>query len=578
MRLAIPHATLVPTSKLLAPDAADDRAIDARLMSTLAWRRAWNALTIVALLTGSVGLGLTTIPLTAATAVLTAALVLNGALAALGKRRPTRYAWLRLAYVTLDTLLVGGVVYIQGAPAFGMLYLLALVPYALSPGRAIVFVGTIASGVSFVGASWGYRLTHPADAASWAVVLCTAALLLVTAFQLLRATNGLTTRIRAARRDGAHTASHDASAPSSDDLDALVRRFRADGQALRVLAECTRSEADALNAVVAHVQMDAQAMQLLARDVAANAEELTTEIAQARRHATDGVLVGQRARETADATRLKADATADAATAVDRAAAASREAIERAAHTLLRVGQNVDASVTQVRRLAPASERVGEFVATVSRIARQTNLLALNAAIEAARAGEQGLGFAVVADEIRKLAAESALAAKVIATTVQRVRDDIDSAVGAMDATAREVADASIIARDATRALGAMVDGISRIAVDGSEVAALANTQAALSNSVADAFDGLERAAERAAGAARTTARSATAQRTSIDNLTLNATLLSHSAARLREAVPGVPDGGVDVAPRSALLRSPTEHGDASDEISATPPPTRAAA
>ncbi len=547
-------------------------------MRTLARHRGWNALTIVGLLIGGVRLGLTAIPLAAAAAVLATALVLNGALAILGKLRPARYAWLRLAYVTLDMLLIGGIVYTQGAPAFVMLYLLALVPYALSPGRAIVYIGTIASGVSFLGASWGYRLAHPAQAAPWALVIGTATLLLVTAFQLLRAMNDVITRARATRRDLAHTESHDEAGQSSDDLGALARRCHAERHALRVLAECTTNEADALTAVVAHMHLDAQAMQLRARDVAANAEELTTEIAQARRHATDGVLVGQRARETADATRLKADATADAATAVDRAAAASREAIERAAHTLLRVGQNVDASVTQVRRLAPASERVGEFVATVSRIARQTNLLALNAAIEAARAGEQGLGFAVVADEIRKLAGESALAAKVIATTVQRVRDDIDSAVGAMDATAREVADASIIARDATRALGAMVDGISRIAVDGSEVAALANTQAALSNSVADAFDGLERAAERAAVTARTTARAATAQRTSIDNLTLNATLLSHSAARLRHAVPGVPDDGVDVAPRGALQSIPPAHGDASDEISDTPTPTRAAA
>ncbi len=565
-------------SNLLAPDSADDRAIDARLMRTLTRHRAWNAVTIVGLLIVSTRLGLTMIPLTAAAAVLAVALVLNAALAILWKRRPTQYPSPRLAYVTLDMLLIGCVVYTQGAPAFVLLYLLALMPYALSPGRAIVYVGTIASGVSFFGASWGYRLAHPAQAAPWPLVTLTTALLLVTAFQLLRAMNGLVTRVRATRRDLAHTESHDAGAPSSDDLDALVRRCHAERHALRVLAECTRHEADTLNAVVAHMQLDTQTMQLRAHDVAANAEELAAEITQARRHATDGVLVGQRARETADATRLKADATADAATAVDRAAAASREAIERAAQTLLRVGQNVDASVAQVRRLAPASERVGEFVATVSRIARQTNLLALNAAIEAARAGEQGLGFAVVADEIRKLAAESALAAKVIATTVQRVRDDIDSAVGAMDATAREVADASSIARDATRALGAMVDGISRIAVDGSEVADLANTQAALSNSVADAFDGLERAAERAAGSARTTARAAAAQRTSIDNLTLNTTLLSHSAARLRHGVPAVPDEGLDVAARSALLSIPPALGDSSHAISDTPPPTRAAA
>jgi len=219
---------------------------------------------------------------------------------------------------------------------------------------------------------------------------------------------------------------------------------------------------------------------------------------------------------------------------VDEVAGTSREAIDKAAQALLSVGSEVTAAATTVRALHPASEQVGRFVDTISRIARQTNMLALNAAIEASRAGEDGLGFAVVADEIRALSLESAQAAKQVAAIVQRVRDDIDAAVLAMDTTAQEVQDAGSIAHEATRALSSMVDGISRITRQSDEVAELALTQAQLSASAATAFEALDLTAQRASAGARTAADSSTAQRASIEALARSAQQLSQAAARLR--------------------------------------------
>ena len=516
----------------------EERAKDIATFRVAATRRFWSTIFITGVLIAGLRLGLANVSLSAVAALFCTAIITNWGLAAIGASTRWYRPWLKYVCAMFDTALISGVVYLFGSPVLVLAYILAIVPYSFDRGPSLGYLTTLSSAVGFLVASYAYAQARPADAAPWPDVLLAAALLVVVAQQVIQMPSRLITRIRRTRERMAQVERGDlrarADARHADELGFLEMSFNRMLDELTLLIDTVQREADALAAVATQVHSAASVIQRQAGEVASGATALRDALAHQRERARDGLSSSQDARRTADTTQQTATSTATDAQSVDRAAAASREAIERAAQTLLRVGRDVNTTAEQVRLLAPASEQVGDFVATVSRIARQTNLLALNAAIEASRAGDEGLGFAVVADEIRTLAVESAQAAKRIAATVQRVRDDIGAAVLSMDTTADDVVGAGQIARDATQALSTLVSGIGRIAHQSDDVATLAHTQATLSAGVADAFEALDSSAERASLGARSAADASIAQHASIEELSRSAAQLSQTAVRLR--------------------------------------------
>jgi methyl-accepting chemotaxis protein len=123
------------------------------------------------------------------------------------------------------------------------------------------------------------------------------------------------------------------------------------------------------------------------------------------------------------------------------AASSGNKAAGQAVEQMNIIQETVEQLGKVVQSLNTRSVEIGSMVDVIASISKQTNLLALNASIEAARAGDAGRGFAVVAGEVRKLAEESGSSAAQIGELVHNIRQDMDSALTAMNAAQSRVGD-----------------------------------------------------------------------------------------------------------------------------------------
>jgi methyl-accepting chemotaxis protein len=294
-------------------------------------------------------------------------------------------------------------------------------------------------------------------------------------------------------------------------------------------------------------------------EFAATAVGLTRQLDTQRRYTEDGARHSEQAYQAFERLRGRAQDMESNAHLLVGAAETSRDSIGRAAATLVALSERVRATAVTVGALDSASERVNEFAEAIARIARQTNLLALNAAIEAARAGEHGKGFAVVAEEVRKLAEESARAARDVADTNAAVRHDIAAAVASMTKGERDVRDVGSVADEANRALGTMLDGIRRITNIVVETAGVSREQSAAMETLTGSIAGIQNVAEDASARAATASAVATQQTTALDGLSVTSRQLAELADRLRHSVSrfAVTDAAVVVARRPGSAAAP---------------------
>ncbi|ABB14554.1 methyl-accepting chemotaxis protein [Carboxydothermus hydrogenoformans] len=127
-----------------------------------------------------------------------------------------------------------------------------------------------------------------------------------------------------------------------------------------------------------------------------------------------------------------------------------------------------------IEELYKTTGEITRIVDLITQIADQTNLLALNAAIEAARAGEHGRGFAVVAEEVRKLAEQSANAAKDIYELITNIQKETKRAVEAMATGVTEVKKGSVTVFEVGKKFKEIVSSIEEVTRQIQDVASAA--------------------------------------------------------------------------------------------------------
>lgn len=209
-----------------------------------------------------------------------------------------------------------------------------------------------------------------------------------------------------------------------------------------------------LRTLISDVISNAQTLAAHSEELAASGQEVNATVEEVASTTNEVAAMAEKSMENAEAATGESKKVVSVADSGDRTVRQTIDKINAISDSTAKVQE-------AIKNLGQLSAQVGNITNVITDIADQTNLLALNAAIEAARAGEQGRGFAVVAEEVRKLAEQSAEAAKEIGQIINRIQNGVDVAIQSMDHGAGEVKEGVRLASEAGTALKNIIQAVN---------------------------------------------------------------------------------------------------------------------
>ncbi|ACZ18560.1 methyl-accepting chemotaxis sensory transducer with Cache sensor [Thermanaerovibrio acidaminovorans DSM 6589] len=252
------------------------------------------------------------------------------------------------------------------------------------------------------------------------------------------------------------------------DIASQSDRTAAAAENLAALSEESVASVEEIKASVDQVASLMESNSASLQETNAGIEEVSSGAQQAANSATDG---------------------AEAASKMSHLSEQTVRQVEEVVKAITHVGDESKRTFERIQKVADSVASISGFVATIRSIADQTNLLALNAAIEAARAGEAGRGFAVVAEEVRKLAEESAQAAKEVEDLIAPLQANTEESLRATEQSQRSMDDTVRRAHEAQGKLAEVLGQIRVINDAMQNIAATSEEQAAAAQEIAQGID-----------------------------------------------------------------------------------------
>ncbi len=211
------------------------------------------------------------------------------------------------------------------------------------------------------------------------------------------------------------------------------------------------SLARAVNQMIQNLKDIAYRLTGKARELTEQTQQISSGTEQTASAATSAASSVSKVAALAEEVSSAISNLSDAAAQTAQHARAGQEGLDKVVAQMAAIQQATRNMVAAMERLGKKSEEISTVVELITQIADQTNLLALNAAIEAARAGEQGKGFAVVAEEVRRLAEQSASAAKKIFGLIEAVQEEAKTMSAMMDQNDRTVSEETVLTSEVAR-------------------------------------------------------------------------------------------------------------------------------